>query len=253
LGSLGNVGDVARGFSSCAVAVKGHTFTGERSRSETGGEEVLSELTQQKASGLRERNKLDKLRRIKEAASELFVRKGFDDTTTREIALRAGVGLGTIFVYAPTKRDLLFLIVTGDFEDLVERAAGLVRPERPMLENLLSVFRVHYRYHAQQPALSRLALREMIFYAAGRQAREFLKAREHLLALIRDIVEMAIEQKSIVASEDSGMIAEVIFSIFQIEVRRWLAADELNIRRGTTELRRQLLLLINGLAPRDAR
>jgi AcrR family transcriptional regulator len=251
--SLPNARDAARGFSSCAVAAKGHTFTGERSRSEAGGEHALSELTQQKVSGLRERNKLDKLRRIKEAASELFVRKGFDDTTTREIALRAGVGLGTIFVYAPTKRDLLFLIVTGDFEDLVERAAGLVRPERPMLENLLSVFRVHYRYHAQQPVLSRLALREMIFYAAGRQAREFLKAREHLLALIRDIVEMAIEQKSIVASEDSATIAEVIFSIFQIEVRRWLAADELNIKRGTTELRRQLLLLINGLAPRSAR
>ena len=43
----------------------------------------MSELTQQKVSGLRERNKLDKLRRIKEAAAELFVRKGFDDTTTR--------------------------------------------------------------------------------------------------------------------------------------------------------------------------
>jgi Tetracyclin repressor-like, C-terminal domain len=128
-----------------------------------------------------------------------------------------------------------------------------VRPERPMLENLLSVFRVHYRYHAQQPALSRLALREMIFYAAGRQAKEFLKAREHLLRLIGDIVEMAIERKSIVSSEDSAMIAEVIFSIFQIEVRRWLSTDELNIRRGTAELRRQLLLLINGLSPGPAR
>src|ERR1700721_2627420 len=126
-----------------------------RSRIETGEEHALSELMQHKASGLRERNKLDKLRRIKEGASELFVRKGFDDTTTREIALRAGVGLGTIFVYAPTKRDLLFLIVTADFEDLVERAAGLVRPERPMLETYVTVFDPHYRYHALHPALAR--------------------------------------------------------------------------------------------------
>ena len=36
--------------------------------------------------GQRERNKLDKLRRIKDAAREFFVAKGFDDTTTREIA-----------------------------------------------------------------------------------------------------------------------------------------------------------------------
>ena len=44
---------------------------------------------QHKVSGLRERNKLDKLRRIKEAASELFIRKGYDDTTTREIGDQA--------------------------------------------------------------------------------------------------------------------------------------------------------------------
>jgi AcrR family transcriptional regulator len=212
----------------------------------------LSELTQQKVSGLRERNKLDKLRRIKEAASELFVRKGFDDTTTREIALRAGVGLGTIFVYAATKRDLLFLIVTDDFEELVERASRQVRPDHAMLESLLSVFREHYRYHARQPALSRLALREMIFYAAGSQAKEFLKAREHLMELIRDIVGTAIEQESIAPTEDAGLIAEVIFSIFQIEVRRWLSTDELNVKRGIAELRRQLLLLVNGLSPRAA-
>ena len=59
--------------------------------------------------GLRERNKLDKLRRIKKAARELFIARGFDDTTTREIAARAGVGMGTVFLYADNKRDLLFL------------------------------------------------------------------------------------------------------------------------------------------------
>ena len=47
--------------------------------------------------GQRERNKRDKLLRIKNAARELFVSKGYDDTTTREIAIRAGVGMGTVF------------------------------------------------------------------------------------------------------------------------------------------------------------
>src|SRR2546421_5744523 len=76
--------------------------------------------------GQRERNKLDKLRRIKDAARELFVAKGFDDTTTREIALRAGVGIGTIFVYAENKRDLLFLIANEELEKVTERAEAAV-------------------------------------------------------------------------------------------------------------------------------
>jgi len=209
----------------------------------------LSSLIDEKVFGLRERNKLDKLRRIKDAASELFMRKGFDDTTTREIAVRAGVGLGTVFVYAPTKRDLLFLIVNDDLQEVVERAAGLVRPGRPMLENLLRVFRAHYRYFGQKPALSRLALREMMFYAAGPQAKRFLKTRERLIGLIREIVDMAIEEKSIAPPEDSRLIAWVIFSIYQIEIRQWLSADELDITRGVAQLRRQLVLLMNGLSP----
>jgi AcrR family transcriptional regulator len=209
----------------------------------------VSSLIDEKVFGLRERNKLDKLRRIKDAASELFTSKGFDDTTTREIAVRAGVGLGTLFVYAPTKRDLLFLIVNDELQEVAERAVDLVRPGRPMLENLLRIFRVHYRYFAQRPALSRLALREMLFYASGPQAKKYLTTREQLIGLIRDIVDAAIEQKSIAPADDSQTITWVIFSIYQIEIRHWLSSDELNLQRGLNTLRRQLVLLTNGLSP----
>lgn len=210
----------------------------------------MSKLSQQKVFGLRERNKLDKVRRIKDAASDLFVQKGFDDTTTRAIASRAGVGLGTVFVYAPTKRDLLFMIVNEDLQEVVQSAAGMVKPTGSMLDNLLRVFRAHYRYFGQRPALSRLALREMIFYAAGPEATKFLKTCERLIGLISEIVEFAIEQKQISPQEDPKTIAWIIFSIYQIEVRHWLSTDELDIKRGIAFLRRQLVLLMNGLSPR---
>jgi AcrR family transcriptional regulator len=204
-----------------------------------------------KVAGLRERNKLDKLRRIKEAAAELFIRKGYDDTTTREIAVRAGVGLGTVFVYAATKRDLLFLIVNDDLHRVAEKAAAAVRADRPMLENLLQAFQTHYRYFAEEPALSRLVLREMGFYASGPEAQKYLKARERLVAVIAGIVENAIERKAVTSAESPNLIAQVIFSIYQVEVRRWLSSDELNLARGINALRRQLKLLMSGLSPRE--
>ena len=46
------------------------------------------------------------------------------------------------------------------------------------------------------------------------------------------------------------LVAGVIFAIYQVEIRRWLAADDLNIRSGLASLRRQLRLFINGLSPR---
>lgn len=175
-----------------------------------------------KVFGLRERNKRDKLRRIKDAATELFIQKGFDDTTTRAIALRAGVGLGTVFIYAPTKRDLLFLIINEDLQAEVTRAAGLVQESRSMMDNLVRIFRAHYRYFGERPALSRLALREMIFYATGPEAKAFLTTRERLIALIEQVVMLAIDKKEIAPREDAKLVAWVIFSIYQIEIRHWL-------------------------------
>ena len=64
--------------------------------------------------GCASRASLSKLRRIKDAARELFIAKGFDDTTTREIAQRASVGIGTLFIYADNKRDLLFLVANDE-------------------------------------------------------------------------------------------------------------------------------------------
>ena len=62
------------------------------------------------ATGRRERNRQDKRERIRDAAEDLFNECGYDAATTRDIAHRAGVSLGTLFNYADDKRDLIFLI-----------------------------------------------------------------------------------------------------------------------------------------------
>ena len=92
-------------------------------------------------SGQREKNKIDKLLRIREAARELFVQKGFDETTTREIAIRAGVGIGTVFTYAENKRDLLFLVANDDLDEVTRKAEASVNEDAACMENLLVVFR----------------------------------------------------------------------------------------------------------------
>ena len=49
-----------------------------------------------RTTGKREANKIDKLNRIKRAARELFMTIGYDEATTRKIATKAGVALGTV-------------------------------------------------------------------------------------------------------------------------------------------------------------
>jgi AcrR family transcriptional regulator len=197
-------------------------------------------------NGLRARNKLDKLRRIKDAAQSLFIAKGFDDTTMREIAMRAGVGLGTIFLYAKDKRDLLFLTINEPLEKITEEAEGIFDPKAPLMDNLVAIARLHYRFFGQQPALARLALREMIFYDSGAQAASFQRTRERLIQLFGHTVESAVKNAEIAPSEPPLFAGWTLFCIFQVELRRWLSSDVAHLRAGLSELERAFQMLIVG-------
>ena len=61
-------------------------------------------------AGLRERQKTERRRRIEAAARAVFREKGYEAATTREIAARAEVSIGTLFAYAADKRDLLAMV-----------------------------------------------------------------------------------------------------------------------------------------------
>ncbi len=49
-------------------------------------------------------------RQIVDAAVELFIKKGFHKTTTREIAQRAELSIGSVYEYVSTKEDVLYLV-----------------------------------------------------------------------------------------------------------------------------------------------
>lgn len=198
--------------------------------------------------GQREKNKLDKLRRIKEAAQELFLSNGFDDSTTREIAIRAGVGIGTVFMYANNKRDLVFLVANDELADITDKAEASIRDDVSCLQNLLAVFRHHYEFFGRQPALSRLMLREMTFYDTGRQADRFLATRERVIGLVGSIIKQAVERGMIRTPEDTGFVGWVAFSIYSAELRRWLMTKKPDVEKGVAELRRALQLFLQGLA-----
>jgi TetR/AcrR family transcriptional regulator len=59
----------------------------------------------------RERRKEARPGELLDAALDLFVEKGFAATRSEEVALRAGVSKGTLFLYFPTKEELFKAVV----------------------------------------------------------------------------------------------------------------------------------------------
>src|ERR1043166_5416370 len=82
--------------------------------------------------------------RIVAAALELFQRKGFDSTTTKAIARKAGIAEGTVFNYFRTKED----IALHFFEQEVDQAIASVR-ENPRLRKAPLEEKLFALVHAQ--------------------------------------------------------------------------------------------------------
>ncbi|MCZ7563276.1 MAG: TetR/AcrR family transcriptional regulator [Burkholderiales bacterium] len=200
--------------------------------------------------GLRERNKLAKLGRIRAAARELFRRHGYGAATMRQIAQRAHVGLGTLFSYADDKRDLVFLIFNEELDALTDRALAAPRPGAPLLAQLMAVFRCHYEQFAQHPALSRLALQELTFYSSGKQTAHFHAIRGRLITGIERLVGQAQRAGEIRATPDARFIARQIFFVYSAALRWWIGAPAPRVAAGVASLRRALTLQIEGLAAR---
>jgi AcrR family transcriptional regulator len=66
--------------------------------------------------------------RISEAAQRLFAAQGFEATTTRDIAREAGIGVGTLFNYFPSKEAIALCLVSAAYSQAAEQfEAGLSR------------------------------------------------------------------------------------------------------------------------------
>jgi AcrR family transcriptional regulator len=197
---------------------------------------------------VRERNRRDKLERITAAARSLFVEKGFDETTTREIARRANVALGTLFLYATDKRDLLFLICTDELESLTDKAFGAVPENDLLIDELIHVFGVYYRYFAEQPGLSKYILRELTFFVSGVQGQRFQSNRHRVISQLVEHLQGARARGLLKQSADPKDVGWVVFAIYQAEIREWLIDPAPDPAEGLESLRRALNVALQGCA-----
>lgn len=197
--------------------------------------------------GLRERHKLEKRQRIRSAVRALFSRHGYETATLRQIAMRAHVGLGTLFNYAQDKRDLIFLIFNEELSGVADEALAAMRAQKHLLAKLMGLCRPHYEFFAGNPVLSRILLKDMTFYSEGKQAAEFQRIRARLLSGIQETVTGAQRNGQIRSDEDSSLIARHIFLVFAGALRWWIAGRKPNPREGMADLKRLFELQISGL------
>lgn len=91
------------------------------------------------AAPLRQRRKEARPQELLDAALELFVEKGFSATRSDEVAERAGVSKGTLYLYYPSKEELLKAVIQQNLGQIIAQGTGIVDEFQGPTAELLSM------------------------------------------------------------------------------------------------------------------
>lgn len=164
--------------------------------------------------GLREKARLERYRNIRAAAEQLFNERGYEQTTTKEVAERAGVGEATLFRYVSNKHELLLLVI-GErmdmmlqaIEDADKEMATSTTTARDYVERIYAIFRARARFYATDPENVTSYL-HYGFKAGSQLGAQSIAQGDRVIALTASILDSAREAGYLAAQVDSGVVAQ---------------------------------------------
>lgn len=213
----------------------------------------MSALTYREITlSLRARNKQEKGRRIAEAAWGVFVERGYEAATTREIAARAGVAAGTLFLYAADKRALVIQLFHARIAAAVDAGFAGLPPDGAFVDDLVRVFRALFTMYADAPDLARVFVKEVQFLPAAHregtdaQLQAFFARLAARLARAQAVgeVDPALRPEAVVPT---------LFVLYYGALTAWLSGRASLDDALEVHLRTMLGQLMRGLAPREGR
>ncbi|MWA01555.1 TetR family transcriptional regulator [Actinomadura sp. LD22] len=153
-------------------------------------------------------------RRLRQAALELYRERGFDQTTTAEIAARADVNERTFFRHFPDKREVLF-DGQADLRDALTRAVAEAPDGLEPLDVLLGAFREGGRILEENRPFSE-PRQEIIAATPTLRERELAKA-----AALTDALADALRRRG-VADRLAALAAQTGWAAFHHAVQAWI-------------------------------
>ncbi len=159
----------------------------------------------------REEQKEATRKNILDAAEALFAKKGFSDTTTRDIAKEANVAIGTVFVHFPDKSSLLAATLYEGVEEVLQNAYATLPDELPIKEKLLYLAKALYAHNFKKPSLTTILLKETLFME-GEWGEAFQGQSMSFIAKVMELLTEAQERGEVEVDANCPLIAMAFFS-----------------------------------------
>ena len=197
--------------------------------------------------GRREQNKVEKRERVRRAAWELFTTKGYDATTTKDVAERAGIATGTLFLYASDKKDLLFLVMHDRLARTVDEAFDTLSGGT-LEAQLLHVFGTLFRMYARHPQIAMAFVRTVPQGHDGPNAKAADAMTMSFFGRIGGLVVDAQRRGEVDASVEPMRAAVNLFALYFSALLGWLRGAYSIEEALDPFLKESIALQMRGLA-----
>lgn len=192
--------------------------------------------------GRRERNKQAKLERIMTAASELFAEHGVDEVTTQQIADKADIGTGTLFLYAKTKGELLLLVQNAQYAAALQRGRAAAETIPDGLDAVLSIVQPIVQCNRAQIENGRTYLREMVF---GDSEEPHHGEALAIAAQTEEAITTVLRRDKRVGEADAATLARVVSAVMFLSM-----AASLNVAWSVEEIVQDIRKQVSALLAR---
>lgn len=116
---------------------------------------------------------------ILKAARDLFAEKGFDGTTTKEIAQKSGCAEGLIFKYYKNKQALFARLLEEWHEYNIKQLQNLEQHQDSLEEELYNIIKWSFKQYQLSSKLTRIAISQRFM---SQQPEELLQHRKLMFA-----------------------------------------------------------------------
>ena len=203
--------------------------------------------------GLRDRQKQQRERRIVKAAEKLFARKGYAEVAMEDVAASAGLAVGTIYNYFPSKSALLLAIVKGETESLLARGKKILDdPPRDPVAAACAFTEIFLEDFTRD---DRRLWRELLGAAIAEPTtvgRRLFDGDAQLVSQLASLLEQY-RSNGVLASEMEPLpAATVLYGVCFTWMTAYLMNDAIGAEMVRNEIRRGTAIAMRGLFPRAA-
>ena len=140
------------------------------------------------------------------AAAQVFAQQGYANTTTNHIAARAGVSIGSLYQYFPSKDAVLVALAERHVERAFATVMEQVRAKRtaPIPEFLRVLVDTMVAAHEMEPRLHRVIFEEASLDEGFRRRLDELDARA--MAVARELIDERIAELAVQNPEMASFI-----------------------------------------------